>query len=118
MASERSGNAGSSIRAFDQRDLDVLFRIDPIKPVGDNSARRPVELGGQFGAGGARADDRNIELPGRSASGWVWALRHALMSRRLNRVACSGVSSAIACCATPGVSKSLLTVPIAMMSVS
>ena len=56
-----------SIRAFDQRDLDVFFGIDPIT-VGDNGARRPVELGGQFRAGGARADDATSSCPGRSAS--------------------------------------------------
>ena len=38
--------------------------------------------------------------------------------RRLKRLACSGVSSGTANCAAPGVPKSLVMLPIAMISVS
>ena len=56
--------------------------------------------------------------PGRAPSGCEFARKHAFTSRRLNRAAWSGVSSGTACCAAPGVPKSLVTLPTAMISVS
>ena len=55
---------------------------------------------------------------GRNGSDCAWARIQALTSRRLKRVACSGVSSFSAYSATPGVPKSLLWLPTEMTSVS
>ena len=53
-----------AVRGLDQGDLDVLVRVDPVEPVGHHRARRAVQLGRELGAGGARADDRDVQLPG------------------------------------------------------
>ena len=53
-----------AIRRLDQRDLDVLLGIDLVEAVGDEAARRLMQLGGKLGAGGAGADDRHVELSG------------------------------------------------------
>src|SRR3954471_20581932 len=47
---------------LDQRDPDVPFRVDAVEGVGDELARRLVQLGRELDAGGARADDRDLEL--------------------------------------------------------
>ena len=55
---------------------------------------------------------------GPSGPACMWARRQALTSRRWKRSASAGVSSAIACSATPGVPKSLVWLPTAITSVS
>ena len=39
-----------------------LFGVDAVEPVGHHLARRAVQLGRQFDAGGAGADDRHLQL--------------------------------------------------------
>ena len=51
-------------RALDQDDADVLVRIDLIEAVGDHLARALIELGGQFRASRAGADDGDMQLAG------------------------------------------------------
>ncbi len=56
--------------------------------------------------------------PGRTGACWFWARRQAFTRRRLNRRACSAVSSGTAYSAAPFVPKSLVTLPMAITSVS
>ena len=51
-------------RALDQNDADVLVGIDLVEAIGDHLAGGLVEFGGELGAGRARADDRDMQLPG------------------------------------------------------
>ena len=51
-----------AVGRLDQRDLDVVFRVDLVEAVGDEAARGAMQLGGKLGAGGARADDRHVQL--------------------------------------------------------
>ena len=51
-------------RRLDQHDVDVARGIDAVQAVGDDGAHRAVQFGGQFGAGGAGADDGDVELAG------------------------------------------------------
>ena len=51
-------------RRLDQVDLDVLVRVDAVEAVGHELARGLVQLGGELGAGRARADDRHLQLLG------------------------------------------------------
>ena len=51
-------------RGLDQVDRDVLVGIDAIEPVGDELARRLVQLGGKLRAGRAGADDGDLQLLG------------------------------------------------------
>ncbi len=97
-AAMRSGSAGRMrVGRLDQHDTDVAFRIDAVEPVGDHRAHGAVQLGGEFGAGGAGADDRRRAAgPAAPAPACALARRQALTRRRLNRVACSGVSSGTA----------------------
>ena len=61
----RSGSPGRiSARPLDQDDANVLVRIDLIEAVGHHFARALIELGGQFRAGRARADDGDMQLAG------------------------------------------------------
>ena len=53
-----------AVGRLDQRDLDVLLRIDLVEPVGDEAARGLVQLGRKLGAGRAGADDRHVQLSG------------------------------------------------------
>ena len=108
----------NAIRRFDQHNVYVTLGIDAVESVGDQFACRPLQLCGEFGAGCARADDRDVKLAGTDGPGWVWARMQASMRRRLKRAACAGVSRGTACSATPGVPKSLVRLPIAMTSVS
>ena len=43
---------------------DVLVGVDAVETVGDQLARRLVQLGRQLHAGGAGADDRDLQLLG------------------------------------------------------
>ena len=52
-------------RGLDQDNADIAMRINPIEPVGDHFADRAVQFCGQFGAGRARTNDRNVELAGK-----------------------------------------------------
>ena len=66
VASERrSGRAGrirsaASIRVI----VDVLLGVDAVEAVGDHGAGGAVQLGRELGAGGAGADDGDVELAG------------------------------------------------------
>src|SRR4029077_4238379 len=53
-----------AVGGLDQHDADVALRIDAIEPVGDHFARGAMQLGSQFGARRAGADDRDVELAG------------------------------------------------------
>jgi hypothetical protein len=53
-----------AISGLDQHDADVALRIDAIEPVRDHFARGAVQLGSQFGARRAGADDRYMKLAG------------------------------------------------------
>ena len=59
-------------RGFDQHDLQVLFRVDVVKAVVGQHTRRGMQLGRQFHAGGAAADDGHRQA---AAAG---AARHGL----------------------------------------
>jgi len=52
-----------SVGRLDQVNLYVLFRIDPIESVGDELARRVVELGRELGSSRTGADDGDVKLP-------------------------------------------------------
>ena len=52
------------VRPLDQDDADVSVRIDLVEAVGHHLARALIELGGEFGAGRAGADDRDVQLAG------------------------------------------------------
>ena len=52
------------IGGFDQADLDVLVRVDPVEPVRHHLARRAVQFGSQLDAGRPGADDRDMQLLG------------------------------------------------------
>ena len=54
----------NSARSFDQNDADVPVRIDLIEAIGHHLARALIELGGELGAGRARADDGDMQLAG------------------------------------------------------
>ena len=49
-------------RGLDQVDLDVHVGIDAIEAVGDELARRLVQLGRELRPGGAGADDGDLQL--------------------------------------------------------
>ena len=53
-----------AIGSFDEIDLDVLLRIDPIEAIRDELARRVVQLRRKLRAGCACPDDRDLELLG------------------------------------------------------
>ena len=58
------GQCGNdAVRGLDERDLDVLLRVDLVETVGHEPARRLMQLGGKLSPGRARADDRHIQLP-------------------------------------------------------
>src|SRR5262249_57231825 len=42
--------------------LNVLLGIDPVESIGDELARRVMQLRRKLGAGGARPDDRDMQL--------------------------------------------------------
>ena len=94
------------------------MRIDAIEAIGDHFADRAMQFGGQFSAGRAGTDDRDVELAGSTGPSCVCARRQALTRRRLKRSACASVSSGTAYSATPGVPKSLVMLPTAITSVS
>ncbi len=52
-------------RGLDQDNADIAMRINPIEPVGDHFADGAVQFCGQFGAGRARTNNRNVELAGK-----------------------------------------------------
>jgi len=53
-----------AVGSLDERDSDVLVRVDAIEPVGNQGARRVVQLGRELDAGRASSDDRDLELFG------------------------------------------------------
>ena len=53
-----------AVGGLDQHDADIAIGIDAVEPVGDHFARRAVQLGCQFGAGRAGADDGDVKLAG------------------------------------------------------
>ncbi len=53
-----------AIGSLDHVDLDVLLRVDAVEAVGDELARRLVQLGGELDPGRAGADDRHVQLFG------------------------------------------------------
>ena len=53
-----------AVSRLDDAHLDVLVGVDAVEPERDDFARRAVQLGGQLDAGGAGADDRDLELLG------------------------------------------------------
>ena len=52
------------VRGLDQGDPDVLAGVDPVQPVGHDLTGGAVQFGRELGAGGAGADDRDVELAG------------------------------------------------------
>ena len=69
QAARRLGDAlrqrgQDAVGGLDQHDADVALRIDAIEPVGDDFARGAMQLGSQFGARRAGADDRHMKLAG------------------------------------------------------
>ena len=58
-------------RGLDQGEPDVLVGVDAVQPVGHHLARGVVQLGGKLDTGGARTDDRHVQLlrPQRRALG-------------------------------------------------
>jgi len=50
------------VPSLDQVDLDILFRVDAVEAEGHELARRLVKLGRQLRAGGAGADNSDVEL--------------------------------------------------------
>ena len=53
-----------AIGGFDEIDLDILLRIDPVEAIRDELARRVVQLRRQLRAGGTCPDDCDLELLG------------------------------------------------------
>src|ERR1700736_2403325 len=53
-----------AVGSLDQYDTNVALRINAIVPVGDHFARGATQLGSQFGARRAGADDRHVKLAG------------------------------------------------------
>ena len=51
------------IPGLDQDDAKVALRVDPVEPVGDDGASGMVQFRGELGAGGACADDGDVQLP-------------------------------------------------------
>ena len=98
---------------------DVLLGVDAVE-----ARRRPparvvaVQLGRQFDARGAGADDRDVQLLGPQRLGLGVGAHAGVDEPPMEAVAWSGVSSAIACSCTPGVPKSLVWLPTAITSVS
>ena len=52
----------NTVACFDQDDLDVLIRIDPVEAEGDKFPRCAMQFGGKFGASRASPDDRDMQL--------------------------------------------------------
>ena len=62
---EALGQGGQdAVGGLDQGDRDVLLGVDPVEAVGDHGAGGAVQLGRELGAGGAGADDGDVELAG------------------------------------------------------
>ena len=77
-----------------------------------------VQLGGELDAGRARADDRDLQLPGPQRPGLRVRADAGVDEPLVEAVGLAGVSSEIACSLRPGVPKSLLVLPTAITSVS
>ena len=50
------------LSGFDQRDLEILLRIDAVEPVSDHLPCRAVKLSREFGARGSSPDDGDMQL--------------------------------------------------------
>ena len=92
--------------------------IDAVEPVGDQRARRMVQLGGKLDAGRAGADDGDVELIGAHRARLRMRAQAGVHEPPMEALGVGGVSSAIACSFTPGVPKSLVRLPTAITSVS
>ena len=111
--------AACAVGCLDHDELDVLLRIDAVQSEGHHFARGAVQLRGELDAGGAGADDGDVQLlrPQRRvlrmrADAGVDQARGESAARRPASRAGSHAR------ATPGVPKSLLWLPTAMTSVS
>jgi hypothetical protein len=107
-----------AISRFDEINLDVLLRIDSVDAIRDELARRVVQLRCQLRPGGACADDCDLELFGPQ---WFWLRMPANVGVHEPAMEALGLDRRIerdCMLAYAGVPKSLLRLPMAMMSVS
>ena len=107
------------VGGLDQGDLDVLLGVDPVEAVGDHAARGAVQLGRQLGAGGAGADDRDVELARPHRLGLGVGAQAGVDQAAVEAVGLARASPARSRApSTPGVPKSLLRLPIASTRMS
>ena len=106
------------VPGLDQDDAKVALRVDPVEPVGDDGASGMVQFRRELGAGGACADDGDVQMPRTDGSVLVLRAQAGIDQTVVETAGCSVVSSGTAYSAAPGVPKSLVTLPTAITRVS